>query len=107
MASLGIRFRINGGFGVLVALSLGLTGFAYWQLSGIGDQVGRLSRLSDLNSHASEIGDSFEAIRFAMLRFRAFGEASALQPAGEAEARAAKLLDEARKTAVEEQRRRA
>src|SRR6516165_5614042 len=104
---LGIRTRINGGFGVLVALSLGLTGFAYWQLSGIGEEVARLSRLSDLSTRAAEIGDAFEAIRFAMLRFRAFGEASALQPAAEAETRAAQLLEDARKTTVSDQRRRA
>src|SRR5579871_2274235 len=108
MASfLGIRTRINGGFGLLVALSLGLTGFAFWQLSGIGGQVARMSQLSELNARAAEIGDSFEAIRFAMLRFRAFGDGSELQRAGEAEVRAARLLDEARRTSLSDERRQA
>ena len=106
MASLlGIRTRINGGFGLLVTLSLGLTGFAFWQLSGIGQQVTRISELSELNARAAEIGDSFEAIRFAMLRFRAFGDGSELQQAGEAEVRAARLLDEARRTSLSDERR--
>ncbi|MBI3513696.1 MAG: HAMP domain-containing protein [Proteobacteria bacterium] len=104
---LGIRIRINGGFGVLVALSLGFAGFAYWQLAGIGDEVGRLSRLSDLNTRAAEIGDSFETIRFSLLRFRAFGEAAALQPAAEAETRAGRLLDETRRSITAGDRRRA
>src|SRR5277367_4462395 len=96
MASLklGIRTRINGGFGLLIALSLGLTGFAAWQFSGIDEKVIRMSRLSDLNSRAAEIGDSFEAIRFAMLRFRAFGDEAALREAGEAEQRAARQLED-------------
>jgi methyl-accepting chemotaxis protein len=109
MASLklGIRTRINGGFGLLVAISLGLTGFAYWQFSGIDEQVTRLSRLSDLNSRAAEIGDSFEAIRFAMLRFRAYGDEAALQQAAEAEGHAAEQLEAARKTTALEARRQA
>jgi methyl-accepting chemotaxis protein len=109
MASLklGIRTRINGGFGVLVALSLGITGFAFWQLSQIGGQVTGMSRLSDLNTHAGQIGDSFEAIRFAMLRFRAFGEAIDLQQAAAAEARAAELLEAARRDADTDARRHA
>src|SRR4029077_13824028 len=109
MASLklGIRTRITGGFGLLVAISLGLTGFAYWQFSGIDDQVTRMSRLSDLNTRAAEIGDSFEAVRFALLRCRAFGDEAALQQAAEAEAKAAKQLEAARQTTALESRRQA
>ncbi|HUA52714.1 MAG TPA: methyl-accepting chemotaxis protein [Candidatus Sulfotelmatobacter sp.] len=108
MASfLGIRTRINGGFGLLVVLSLGLAGFAFWQLSGIGGQVARMSALSELDSRAAAIGDSFEAIRFAMLRFRAFGDGSELEHAAEAEVRAGHLLDEAQHTSLSDERRRA
>ena len=55
MASLqlGIRTKINGGFGVLVALCLGLAGFASFELAQIGDQVGRMATLSDVNSRAA------------------------------------------------------
>jgi methyl-accepting chemotaxis protein len=109
MASLklGIRTRINGGFGLLIALSLGLTGFAASQFSGIDTQVLRMSRLSDLNSRAAELGDSFEAIRFGMLRFRAFGDEAALQEAAAGEARASEQLDTAERTTVLESRRQA
>src|ERR1700746_1458272 len=94
--SLGIRTRINGGFGVLVALSLGITGFGFWQLSQIDGKGTGMSRLSELNARAGEIGASCEAIRFAMLRFRAFGDEAALQQAATAEVRAAELLEAAR-----------
>jgi methyl-accepting chemotaxis protein len=109
MASLqfGIRTRINGGFGLLIALSLGLTGFAAWQFSGIDEQVTRMSRLSDLNSRAAEIGDSFEAIRFAVLRYRAFGDEAALQEAGVAEQRAARQLEEVSHITMSDGRRKA
>jgi methyl-accepting chemotaxis protein len=109
MASLqlGIRTRINGGFGLLIALSLGLAGFAAWQFSGIDDQVTRMSRLSDLNSRAAEIGDSFEAIRFAVLRYRAFGDEAALQEAGAAEQRAARQLEEVSRITMSDARRKA
>ena len=107
MASLklGIRTRINGGFGLLIVLSLGLAGFAYWQFSGISQQVDRMSRLSDLNSQAAAIGDSFEAMRFALLQFRAFGAQAALQQAAEAEARAEQQLSTARETTTLDERR--
>jgi len=104
---LGIRTRINGGFGLLVVLALGLTGFAYWEFSGISDQVNRLSRLADLNSQSAAIGDSFEALRFAMLRFRAFGDETALQQAAEAEVRAGEQLAKARATTTLDERRKA
>jgi hypothetical protein len=109
MASLklGIRTRINGGFGVLVALSLGITGFGFWQLLQIDGQVARMSRLSDLNTRASEIGDSFEVIRFAMLRFRAFGDEAALHQAADAEVHAGELLAASRDSIASDVRKRA
>src|SRR5258706_2581770 len=108
MASLqlGIRTKINGGFGVLVALCLGLAGFASFELAQIGDQVGRMATLSDVNSRAAEIGDSFEAIRSSLLRFRVAGDDESLKQAADAETKAATLLAEVTEVDLSPERRR-
>src|SRR5262245_1125527 len=108
MASLqlGIGSKINGGFGVLVALSLGLAGFAAYELAQINDDVGVMSTLSDANTRAAEIGDSFEAIRFSLLRFRAAGDDDSLKQAAEAETKAGQLVSAAGKGDPSAERRR-
>ena len=41
--NLRIRGRLYSGFGILLLFCAGLAGFAVYQLSGIHDQVGRLT----------------------------------------------------------------
>jgi methyl-accepting chemotaxis protein len=64
-----IRGRLYGGFGALVLFGLGLAGFAVWQLSEIGTQVGTMTVQSANTIRAGEISLQLHAIRRAILRY--------------------------------------
>jgi hypothetical protein len=58
-----ISDRLYGGFGALVLFGVGLAGFAVWQLSEIGTQVGTMTVQSANTIRAGEISLQFHAIR--------------------------------------------
>jgi methyl-accepting chemotaxis protein len=64
-----IRGRLYGGFGALVLFGVGLAGFAVWQLSEIGTQVGTMTVQSANTIRAGEISLQLHAIRRAILRY--------------------------------------
>jgi methyl-accepting chemotaxis protein len=66
---LRIRGRLYAGFGALVLLGVGLAGFAVWQLSEIGAQVGTMTVQSANTIRAGEISLQLQAIRRAILRY--------------------------------------
>jgi methyl-accepting chemotaxis protein len=69
LLNLGIRGRLYGGFGALVLSGVGLAGFAVWQLSEIGAQVGTMTVQSANTIRADEISLQLQAIRRAVLRY--------------------------------------
>jgi methyl-accepting chemotaxis protein len=69
LLNLRIRGRLYGGFGALVLLGAGLAGFAVWQLSEIGRQVGSMTAQSANTIRAGEISLQLHAIRRAILRY--------------------------------------
>jgi methyl-accepting chemotaxis protein len=69
LLNLGIRGRLYGGFGALVLSGVGLAGFAVWQLSEIGAQVGTMTVQSANTIRADEISLQLQAIRRAILRY--------------------------------------
>jgi methyl-accepting chemotaxis protein len=69
LLNLRIRGRLYGGFGALVLFGVGLAGFAVWQLSEIGTQVGSMTIQSANTIRAGEISLQLHAIRRAILRY--------------------------------------
>jgi methyl-accepting chemotaxis protein len=69
LLNLRIRGRLYGGFGTLVLFGVGLAGFAVWQLSEIGAQVGSMTVQSANTIRAGEISLQLHAIRRAILRY--------------------------------------
>jgi methyl-accepting chemotaxis protein len=67
--NLRIRGRLYGGFGALVLFGVALAGFAVWQLSEIGTQVGSMTVQSADTIRAGEISLQLQAIRRAILSF--------------------------------------
>jgi hypothetical protein len=65
----GIRGRLYGGFGALVLSGVGLAGFAVWQLSEIGTQIGTMTVQSANTIRAGEISLQLQAIRRAIPRY--------------------------------------
>jgi methyl-accepting chemotaxis protein len=69
LLNLRIRGRLYGGFGALMLFGVGLAGFAVWQLSEIGTQVGSMTVQSANTIRAGEISLQLHAIRRAILRY--------------------------------------
>jgi methyl-accepting chemotaxis protein len=89
---LGIKSRIYGGFGVLVALGLALALLGSWQLNSINNAIGALSSISGANMRTVEISREFEIMRRAALRYKFDGNAESLKVGAEAAAKAIALL---------------
>jgi methyl-accepting chemotaxis protein len=69
LLNLRIRGRLYGGFGTLMLFGVGLAGFAVWQLSEIGTEVGSMTVQSANTIRAGEISLQLHAIRRAILRY--------------------------------------
>jgi methyl-accepting chemotaxis protein len=69
LLNLRIRGRLYGGFGALVLFTAGLAGFAVWQLSEIGTQVGTMTLQSMNTLRAVDVAVELQAIRRAILRY--------------------------------------
>jgi methyl-accepting chemotaxis protein len=69
LLNLRIRGRLYAGFGALVLFSVGLAGFAVWQLSQISTTVGAMSVQSVNTIRSGEISLQLQAIRRAILRY--------------------------------------
>jgi methyl-accepting chemotaxis protein len=67
--NLRIRGRLYAGFGALVLFCAALASFAVWQLWGIQDQVGSMTRRSQNTIRVVAISAELQAIRRAILRY--------------------------------------
>ena len=67
---LRIKGRLYGGFAALVLLGLALAAFAVWDLSAVGDQVGKMTALSDNTSRVLELSAHLQALRRSNLRYQ-------------------------------------
>jgi methyl-accepting chemotaxis protein len=79
MVRLGIRSRIYGGSGILVALGVALAGFGIWQLTAIDHQITRMTAFSDDNTRILQVSRLLEATRRSVLRFKVSGDEAALK----------------------------
>ena len=71
-----IKWRIFGGFGFVIALSVVMAGYGLWALSGISGKVDQLTVLSANTVRVLEASHKLEAMRRAATRY-----ASAPDPA--------------------------
>jgi methyl-accepting chemotaxis protein len=100
-----IRGRLYGGFGALVLFGVGLAGFAVWQLSEIGTQVGTMTVQSANTIRAGEISLQLHAIRRAVLRYTFDQDEPSMAEADKRLTDIAGQLDSAIKTTRLEERR--
>jgi methyl-accepting chemotaxis protein len=103
--NLRIRGRLYGGFGALVLFGLASSGFAAWQMSEVGSQVGSLSLLSANTIRAAEIASELHAIRGAILRYTFDQDEASLADADKRLAGVTTNLDAVIKTSRSEERR--
>src|ERR1700680_4735900 len=76
---IGIKTRIYGGFGVLVALGLALALFASWQLNWVDTAVGKMSQISNGRTHILEISREFGIMRRVALSYKLDNNADSLK----------------------------
>ncbi|MGP0094832.1 MAG: methyl-accepting chemotaxis protein [Xanthobacteraceae bacterium] len=103
--NLGIKSRIYGGFGILVAFGLALASFAAWQLTSVKGSVEKLGALSDNNTRALEMGRELEIMRRSALRYKFDGDQDALRVGTGAAAKGTELLQSAARATLSEERR--
>jgi methyl-accepting chemotaxis protein len=90
---LGIKSRVYGGFGALVALGLALALFASSYLNVIDVASHKMSAISDGNTRLLEISRQFEIMRHSALAFKFDDNAEYFNDGTAAAAKAMKLLN--------------
>jgi methyl-accepting chemotaxis protein len=105
LLNLRIRGRLYGGFGALVLFGLASSGFAVWQMTEVGSQVGSMSLLSANTIRAVEIASELHATRGAILRYSFDQDEASLADADKRLAGVASGLENVLKTTRSEERR--
>jgi methyl-accepting chemotaxis protein len=101
---LGIKSRVYGGFGALVALGLALALFASSHLNQIEVASSKMSTISEGMSHVLQISREFEIMRHAALGYNLDDNAEFFKNGTEAAARATELLSAAAKATLSSDR---
>jgi methyl-accepting chemotaxis protein len=66
---MSIKYRLYGGFGILVVMTLGLVIFGVHEFNEVAFSVGRLNGISENMMRAMQVEDDFEKMRRSVLRY--------------------------------------
>ena len=102
--NLGVKFRIYGGFAIVVALAVTLAGFAVWQLGLTQTEVARMGTIADNNARVLQLSQTFEVIQRTYLQYKAVADETQLKQANAAEQKALSLLSAARQAETNDER---
>jgi methyl-accepting chemotaxis protein len=102
--NLGVKFRIYGGFAIVVALAVTLAGFAVWQLGLTQTEVARMGTIADNNARVLQLSQTFEVIQRTYLQYKAVADDAQLKQANAAEQKALSLLSAARQAETNDER---
>ncbi len=102
--NLGVKFRIYGGFAIVVALAVTLAGFAVWQLGLTQTEVARMGTIADNNARVLQLSQTFEVIQRTYLQYKAVADDAQLKQASAAEQKALSLLSAARQAETNDER---
>jgi methyl-accepting chemotaxis protein len=100
-----LRTRIFLGFGMLIALLLGIAAFGSYGLSLVGDEVDKMDAVAGNANRSEELALRMEVIRRGLANYRTDPDADLLNEVTEAEARVATLLAQSAEFTLSEQRR--
>jgi methyl-accepting chemotaxis protein len=92
---LRLRTRIYLGYGMLIALTLGIAAFGSYGLSAVGQEIGKMEALAGNVQRVQNIVLRLEVILRGLTRYHADADPDALRNVTDATARAATLLAEA------------
>jgi methyl-accepting chemotaxis protein len=102
--NIGVKFRIYGGFAIVVALAVTLAGFAVWQLGLTQTEVARMGTIADNNARVLQLSQTFEVIQRTYLQYKAVADEAQLKQANAAEQKALSLLSAARQAETNDER---
>jgi len=102
--NIGVKFRIYGGFAIVVALAVTLAGFAVWQLGLTQTEVARMGTIADNNARVLQLSQTFEVIQRTYLQYKAVADDAQLKQASAAEQKALSLLSAARQAETNDER---
>jgi methyl-accepting chemotaxis protein len=102
---LHLRTRIFLGFGVLIALLLGIAGFGSYGLSVVGEEIDKMDGIAGNANRLQELALRMEVIRRGVADYYIDANSKSLKEATDAEVRAATLLKESAEYTLSEQRR--
>jgi methyl-accepting chemotaxis protein len=102
---MSIKIKLYGGFGILVALTLGLIIYAVYQFHAIGVNVTRMNGMADNNARTIEVQGDLEKLRRTVLRYVFDHDESALKENSDAAAETLAALEEGEKQTPTEERK--
>jgi methyl-accepting chemotaxis protein len=102
---LRLRTKIFLGFGLLIALLLGIGGFGSYALSVVGDEIDRLDGITGNSNRLQDLALQMELIRGDLADFGIDLAGDELHAANDAEARALDLLTQSAEYTLSSQRR--
>jgi methyl-accepting chemotaxis protein len=100
-----LRTRIFLGYGISIALLLGIASYGSYGLSVVGDEIDRLDGIAGNTNRSQELALRIEVMRRGLAFYRTSQDENALKEVADAEARVATLLKEAADYTLSEQRR--
>ena len=100
-----LRTRIFLGYGILIALLLGIASYGSYGLSVVGDEIDRLDGIAGNTNRSQELALRIEVMRRGLEFYHSNQDGNARQEVTDAQARAATLLREAADYTLSEQRR--
>ena len=100
-----LRTRILLGFGVLIALLVGIAAYGSNGLSIVGEEINKLDGIAGNADRLQELALRMQIARAALAEFALGGTPASLQEANNAETRAASLLAESARDTLSERRR--
>ena len=66
--------RLYGAFGILIVVGVVMSAFFVWQLTRVGDQVGRLAAAADDNARTFQVGELIQSLRHLGLKYKTDGD---------------------------------
>ncbi len=100
-----LRTRIFLGYGMLIALLLGIAAFGSYGLSAVGDAIDRMDAVAGNTNRAQELALRLEVIRRGLAVYRVDQGADLMHEVTDAQLRAATLLKESADYTLSAQRR--
>jgi methyl-accepting chemotaxis protein len=102
---MSIKLKLYGGFGILVALTLGLVVYAVFEFGAIGVNVTRMNGIAANTARTLEVQNHLEKLRRSVLRYVFDQDEASLKENSDVASQAIALLQEGEKATPTEERK--